>query len=1283
MLNPPPSLKNRSSDWYRYVKYGVLAVVLMLGVVLILTTVPFFRDRRNLLPTTESLDSLIASETLAIAELENEESQRAVAAYAALLEDDAENRSFLINSSIARLFYVESLVKLLSDPTKQTDELKTAIPIAIADAKNSLETAKDSLGSDPVLSRLELRLIEQQLLADLGNRSTYLNRSLETGRDAVQRFPGNAPIAKAFNDIYESISITRPELIGEAIAALELAVEKEPRNLYLRSALGQRLLTAERPDAKQFLLETAKIAAPVRWQIQLGNGGDDPQEILDEAFASDSVDDWFVAGQWLNLLAFTDAFKSDERRVDPNTLALIDFDHLQSLIQQRAELRDSNLPIDSNLDANWTIAALGDESRDEAVVQAIECLDWDNDFTTEVVVLDANDVSIFSMANGKERQLIAKAPVAKGSQGLVVAELFKVQSFESTRSDPERISRTVDRLVDERVRFQADADKTNLRQMFIERRPNILREIITFGSGGIQVFGIRPAAETETLTRLPTKDAGLVFTDVTPGTGLEDLRNVSAVVPLDWDSDGDLDLAIVAEGRLTARLNLGNRTFQDHDEWIGQVGAGERILDLRWSDYDRDIDIDLIATFDNGTIGVFENLLHGQFRYSRLEGEWASIAGATRIQPFDLDGNGSTDIVGLHAGQIDSVFTAPPIIDTTLAQFSKPMVSSDARAFAVGDFNNDTYVDLMVATEEGLQLQISGDAFDESTVSSAVLDLPGVTQIEARDVDWDGDLDCVVVSDGRLYLCLNELDSDNGYVAVRLKGIDDNSGAGRVNTYAIGSRLEIYSEGRFQTAQVDGDQTHFGLGDAKSPVNVRIIFPNGVTQNSIEPPAVSVLEEIQFPKGSCPFVYGWDGERWQFITDLLWNAPLGLQYARGKVLPDRRWEYLALPQEWMTPKDNAYEIRITEELWEAAYFDAVRLFTLDLPQDREVFSNEKVGPPEIAQPGIWIFDHLQDVLELQDQQGRNWNDALRATDRIYAVPFDTHIRQGRVNEHVLQGTIPLDSIPESVQLVLNGWIYPSDTSLNIGMDQNPDLPPGQPPSLWLADENGTFDCVMPFMGFPGGKPKTIVVDLTEVLQRAISATENREEITFQIRSNSEIYWDSIQFARAGRLEAIPQQPCALISAELHRRGFSAIQIGPRSMPHGFAYQELDAARQWPAMSGRFTRFGDVQDQLAADDDLQVVMGAGDEMIVRFALPDAPIPTGYKRHFFLHSVGWDKDADLNTVAGQSSLPLPFAGMKTYPAPASQQNRQLDVDSRNAPTLTRQQSYMPMPTTRGEF
>ena len=57
----------------------------------------------------------------------------------------------------------------------------------------------------------------------------------------------------------------------------------------------------------------------------------------------------------------------------------------------------------------------------------------------------------------------------------------------------------------------------------------------------------------------------------------------------------------------------------------------------------------------------------------------------------------------------------------------------------------------------------------------------------------------------------------------------------------------------------------------------------------------------------------------------------------------------------------------------------------------------------------------------------------------------------------------------------------------------------------------------------------------------------------------------------------------------------------------------------------------------------------------------------------HCVGWDKDADLNTLTGQSSMPLPFKGMSEYPPRYSESERLEKAMTENAEHLHRTQSY----------
>ncbi|HEV7222566.1 MAG TPA: hypothetical protein VGN42_07685, partial [Pirellulales bacterium] len=187
--------------------------------------------------------------------------------------------------------------------------------------------------------------------------------------------------------------------------------------------------------------------------------------------------------------------------------------------------------------------------------------------------------------------------------------------------------------------------------------------------------------------------------------------------------------------------------------------------------------------------------------------------------------------------------------------------------------------------------------------------------------------------------------------------------------------------------------------------------------------------------------------------------------------------------------------------------------------------------------------------------------------------------------------------------------------------------------------------VRPYMGFPGGKTKTIAVDLSDAFLT--------DDYRVRIATNMEIYWDQAFFTVDESPAPTLAKPLALAAADLHYRGFSRRGEGRDFGPERYDYEQTTAEPKWPAMSGRFTRYGDVAELLTETDDRLVVLGAGDELTLHFAVPaDAP-PPGWTRDFLLYNVGWDKDADLNTVYGQTVEPMPFGAASGQAAGAGEE------------------------------
>jgi hypothetical protein len=118
----------------------------------------------------------------------------------------------------------------------------------------------------------------------------------------------------------------------------------------------------------------------------------------------------------------------------------------------------------------------------------------------------------------------------------------------------------------------------------------------------------------------------------------------------------------------------------------------------------------------------------------------------------------------------------------------------------------------------------------------------------------------------------------------------------------------------------------------------------------------------------------------------------------------------------------------------------------------------------------------------------------------------------------------------------------------------------------------------------------------------------------------------------------------LAAADLSFRGFSRMTRESAGGPQVFVHDDVETSPRWADMAGLYTRFGDVRELVSAPDDRYVVMKAGDVVRLAFdasALP--PVPAGWTRDYVVVLDGWDKDADKNTVAGQTVEPLPFHGM----------------------------------------
>ncbi len=339
------------------------------------------------------------------------------------------------------------------------------------------------------------------------------------------------------------------------------------------------------------------------------------------------------------------------------------------------------------------------------------------------------------------------------------------------------------------------------------------------------------------------------------------------IVPFDVDADGDLDLYVAGPGGDHLLRNNLDGTFTDVTEASGlPKGVASRFALA--ADFDRDGDVDLLLAPIGGGLALYDNLRGG-----RLALRDAALPRTGRIPAAaagDLDGDGRLDLVWAAEA---STFTALNRGDGT---FLEPRALSPGDSPVLFDFDNDGFLDVLVLSSRAASTLWRNDGsgrFSEAPVGP----LPAAAAAEAVDFDGDGDLDLAFVAPGgTASLYANSGGNANGWIDVGLEGLP--TGSAKVNRLGYGSEVEVRAGELYVYRIASRPVTRLGLGDRRRADVLRVVWTNGVPQNDLDPKVRTVLREVQQLKGSCPFLYAFDGSRWHFLTDVLGRAPAGLLY---------------------------------------------------------------------------------------------------------------------------------------------------------------------------------------------------------------------------------------------------------------------------------------------------------------------------------------------------------------------------------------------------------------------
>jgi tetratricopeptide (TPR) repeat protein len=744
-------------------------------------------------------------------------------------------------------------------------------------------------------------------------------------------------------------------------------------------------------------------------------------------------------------------------------------------------------------------------------------------------------------------------------------------------------------------------------------------DLVFAGAGGVRLFRQENPSSFVDVTAQTKLPAAVINGDYT------------AAWAADIEADGDLDIVLgVRRGNVIVLRNNGDGTFTDIQPFPGVNGATAFV----WADFDADGDPDAAFIDELQLIHVFSNERQGQF--NKREVPFAFDTGpAVALSTADLNSDGVLDLVIAKAdGSIVRLSDKDHGAGWDLAEVAKvDNPANGPTVLRIADVDNNGALDLVCGSSVFLSDE-NGKFGAGKTVSENVFDV--------ADVNGDGRLDLLGLNDGKPVEGINQSQKNYHWQVVRPHATTA-VGDQRINPFGVGGEMEIRSGLIVQKQPITGPLLHFGLGDQTTTDVIRVVWPNGSVRADFETKADTEIVTEQRLKGSCPFLFAYNGKQMEFVKDAVpWSSAIGLRInTLGTARVEATEEWYKISHDQLMPRDGYYDLRITAELWETYYYDQLSLMVVDHPVGTDIFVDERFVIPQ-PKPAITTVSTPHPIASAIDDQGQAVTNVVNKLDGNYLDTFGRGKYQGITRDHYVEVDLGNDA-PASrpLYLIAHGWMHPTDSSINVAISQG-QQEQAKALSLEVPDGKGGWEVARPNLGFPAGRKKICLFDLTNIFKPGTP-------LKLRLRTNLEVYWDLLEWAVPAPAVQPKITPLNPEVADLHYRGYSVINQANASSPETPDYNRLSSSKQiWRDLIGYYTRFGDVRELLLRADDRYVIMNAGDEMSFRFAAP-APPPDGWVRDYVIVGDGWIKDGDYNSTFSKTVLPLPYHAKNLYDTP----------------------------------
>jgi len=672
--------------------------------------------------------------------------------------------------------------------------------------------------------------------------------------------------------------------------------------------------------------------------------------------------------------------------------------------------------------------------------------------------------------------------------------------------------------------------------------------------------------------------------------------------------------------------NNGDGTFAVVKPFTGVDGA----VAFAAADVDEDGVPDAAFIDRNGKLAVFHNERLGSYRLREVPAELAS--GNVALNAADVNGDGRIDFVLLRRDA-----TVVRLSDRSGTAWDTTVIArgaSGASTLLLADLDNNGGIDILAGDHVFLS---DGRQFlpIERTLAAPCRSV--------ADRNGDGRLDCVALSAaGAPVQLINHGTKNYRWQVIRPRAATV-MGDQRINPFGIGGEIEIRADLLTQKQTIQSPAVHFGLGEHPVVQFARIVWPNGLVQTEFDLKADQSIPAAQRLKGSCPFLFTWDGTSMRFLKDVVpMSAPLGSHLDGATLEPIQQTEqWFKISGDELAPRDGFYDFRLTDEYWEAYYIDHYALMAVDHPRGTSVFVDERVADPPTPLR-FYLTSEPKPFAAAHDDTGADVAAAVRSLDAKYLDTFGVGQYQGLTRDHWVELELPADA-PRTGPLYLigDGFLHPWDDTITIARSQGA-APAPEDLRIEVPGRDGRWVTARGKLGIPAGRLKTVVLSLDGLWDAGAPRS-------LRLRTSMEVYWDRLAWAAGLPDDQARTQRLSLAQAELRYRGFSLLtQAGPAA-PELAHYETIaHTGQQWRNLEGYSTRYGDVRELLEKVDDRIVIVSAGDELRMRFPAAAAP-PSGWTRDFVFIGDGWMKEGDYNFQHSRTVLPLPYHGMRNYTMP----------------------------------